>query len=75
MRGICERVKKAGMMIIVFIIIPLMTFADAGEPCDDSDPLDNECPIDNWVYMLVLVVIAIIIAYYYLKRNQKNLSV
>jgi hypothetical protein len=68
MKTISETGRKL-LVVLVFIIIPMLTFADPGEPCDDSDPLDNMCPLDSWVYMAILVVIAVIFTGVYLRKE------
>jgi hypothetical protein len=68
MKKMSETGRKL-LMALMFTIIPMLTFADPGEPCDDSDPLDNMCPLDSWVYMTILVVIAVVFVGIYLRKQ------
>jgi hypothetical protein len=39
------------LLVLLFIIAPVLAFADPGEACEGEDPFDNACPLDSWVYM------------------------
>lgn len=47
------------LLVFFMVINPMLLLADdPGTPCDGSDPLDNNCPLDSWViYMVILVLI------------------
>jgi hypothetical protein len=43
---------------IIILVFPLTIFAQGiGEPCDDSDPFDNYCPLDTGIMYLVLLAV------------------
>ncbi|MDR6944762.1 hypothetical protein J2W55_004622 [Mucilaginibacter pocheonensis] len=49
----------------------LLLADDPGTPCDGSDPLDNNCPLDSWViYMVILVLI--LTAIHLLKKQLRS---
>ena len=63
--------RKIFLTIHLFIF-PLLLFAqDIGEPCDNSDPLDNNCavPIDDWIWVLVGIVV--VFTFINLHKKQK----
>jgi hypothetical protein len=57
---------------LLLLLLTMMTatyvFADddPGAPCtedsDPSDPFDNSCPLDSWVYMLALAPVTVTLA-------------
>lgn len=50
------------LWVIFFMLTPVLSFAqDTGPPpCNDSDPTTQDCPLDNWVWVLVaLTIIAV----------------
>ena len=50
---------------------PLLLLADdPGTPCDDSDPLDNSCPLDDWIFILAFVVVVIVAIHLYRHGTQ-----
>jgi len=69
---------KSGLNIIYSLLIALFFIAAPviGKaqdlPCDGQDPFDNNCPLDTWV--IVLVIIAGIFTAIRLHRKQKSLQ-
>lgn len=64
---------KAGLGILVLLFLNVLTtFAqasgDPGEPCAGTDP-DSDCPLDNWI--IVLVVVSVLIAAWHLSRKRR----
>jgi hypothetical protein len=62
--------------VIIFaggiVLLPAISYAqgDGGDlPCGGSDPTSLPCPLDTWVW--VLVVIAAIAGSFYINRRQK----
>lgn len=55
----CKRILLAAM----FTIMSMCALADdPGLPCgDEQDPFDNNCPLDSWVYLLVLAPVTVTI--------------
>lgn len=53
----CKRILVA----LLFIMMATCAFADdPGAPCgDEQDPFDNYCPLDSWVYLLVLTPVTV----------------
>lgn len=69
----------------IFLLVLLFTmttatyvFADdgPGEPCmdgaDPSDPFDNNCPLDSWVYMLALAPVTVTLASVFAKSEEEE---
>lgn len=56
-----KTINQSNRILLTFFMVmsPMLLLADdPGTPCDDSDPLDNNCPLDTWViYMVILVLI------------------
>lgn len=52
---------KKLLLVLMFIMTAMCAFADdPGTPCGDGqDPFDNDCPIDSWVYLLVLAPVTV----------------
>ncbi|HVW13803.1 MAG TPA: hypothetical protein VHB54_08280 [Mucilaginibacter sp.] len=59
---------KAGLSVLVLILISVATAHAQGLPCGGDDP-DATCPLDTWV--IVLVIAASVFAAYRLFRKQK----
>ena len=63
------------MILSVFcllVILPVFAFASGGptDPrCNDGDPLDQNCPLDSWVYMLVLAPVTVTFVGIYLRNE------
>jgi hypothetical protein len=59
------------LIALFFICNPVLLFAqDVGSPCtDDNDPMDNACPLDNWIFLFVVLVVVIAIIHIY-KTNK-----
>lgn len=79
-REISEMIKKVSIRfwgVIFLTFVPFLLFAQQGPPpCDPSgtegDPYSDNCPLDNWV--LLLVVFAIIAVTYQAFRKRKALK-
>jgi hypothetical protein len=62
----------------IFILMPLLSFADDGDggdfPCGDPrrDPILDPCPLDTWVW--ILAIIGLVFGAMYLYRQQKAKS-
>jgi|EndMetStandDraft_4_1072995.scaffolds.fasta_scaffold00812_10 hypothetical protein len=66
-------IYKKILPTILILVLPLTMLAQGiGEPCDDSDPFDNYCPIDNWVWVLVGVCMVFTVINLYKKQNAKT---
>jgi hypothetical protein len=61
------------ILLSFFIIVhPLLLLAQ-GVPCgEDHDPQDNDCPLDTWI--ILLVIITLIFTVIHLHRKQKSLQ-
>jgi hypothetical protein len=57
------------LLVLLFIIAPVLAFADPGEACEGEDPFDNACPLDSWVYMLVVAPAAITLVGVFLRSQ------
>lgn len=70
--------RRKILLVLCLMISPLLALADdPGEPCDGSEPYDNNCPLDSWVYLLVLTPVVITFTAVFLKSQiikepQKN---
>jgi len=64
---------KKGWLIMLFglIFMPAISFAQADEGCDGTDPT-NPCPLDSYVWLLA--ILALIFGAVYLHRQQKEQS-
>jgi hypothetical protein len=72
------KIFKAGIRFILTIslVIPYnFVFAQGtgSLPCDDGDPFNNTCPIDNWVWLLV--VAALVAGAYQLFQKTKSAGI
>jgi hypothetical protein len=56
------------LLTLCLVISPLLLLADPGAPCDDSEPLDNNCPLDTWIIYIVILVL--ILTAIHLKKKQ-----
>ena len=81
LRGeISEAIKKVTIRVlgVIFLtFVPLLVFAQTGPPpCDpngtEGEPYSDNCPLDNWVWLLV--VFAIIAVTYQAFRKRKALN-
>lgn len=63
-------IKKIFALLFV-LAIHSVSFAQITNPCGGTDD-DDVCPLDTWVYILVLVGMAF--GAYKLYQKQKNLS-
>lgn len=75
-KGISNSIYKIVSLIVLLgsiISLPSITFAQGGDlPCGGDDPTtSNPCPIDTWIW--VLVVVAVILGATHLQRKQKQL--
>ena len=64
--------KSFGFLwVIFFMLIPFLSFAQSGDPlpCNDGDPWNDPCPLDNWVWLMV--ALAIIVVTYQSLRKRK----
>ena len=54
------------------LLLPVLSFAQGGDiPCGGDDPTSNNpCPLDSWVWVLALIVVAF--GTIYLQRQQKT---
>jgi hypothetical protein len=73
---VCGKVRFNFYKIVSFITItgfllalPVISFAQGDLPCDDSDPYNSACPLDNWVWVLAIAAAAFGAACIY--RRQK----
>lgn len=63
---------KAGFWIVVLLLLNIVTaHAQTVNPCLGDD-IDNPCPLDTWV--IVLVIAATIFAAFSLYRRQRPIS-
>ena len=66
--------KAIGVITLfgVLLLSPVISFAQGGLPCGDSDPGNSgTCPLDTWV--VFLAAIAVSFAVLHLHRKQKSL--
>jgi hypothetical protein len=79
-REISETLKKRTAMLfaVAFLtFLPFLLFAQTGPPpCDPSgtegDPYTDTCPLDSWVW--VLVILAIVAVTYQAFRKRKAIN-
>jgi hypothetical protein len=79
-RKISETLKKstATLFAVAFLtFLPFLLFAQTGPPpCDPSgtegDPYTDTCPLDSWVW--VLVILAIVAVTYQTFRKRKAIN-
>jgi hypothetical protein len=51
---------KKILLVILILVLPLAMLAQTiSEPCDGSDPFDNNCPLDTGVIYMVLLAAAL----------------
>lgn len=61
---------KIGFGILGLLLLNIVNaYAQGDLPCDGGD-IDNPCPLDTWV--MVLVVPAVLFAVFHLYRQQKS---
>lgn len=62
---------KRNLLAFLFILMATCAFADdIGTPCgDEQDPYDNYCPLDSWVYLLVLTPVTVTLGSVIAKTN------
>lgn len=68
---LCKTIYRVGRILLTFylVISPMLLFADdPGAPCDDSDPLDNNCPLDTWI--IYIFILALILTAIHLHKKQ-----
>ncbi|MDB5022318.1 MAG: hypothetical protein JWP78_73 [Mucilaginibacter sp.] len=62
------------ILTIALLIPHHLLFAQATDPgplpCNDGDPFNTNCPIDSWVWLLVLAALAAVI--YQLSHKTKS---
>lgn len=57
------------LLTFYMVIGPMLALADdPGAPCDDSDPLDNNCPLDAWIIYFVILVLILTAIHLYKKQ-------
>lgn len=67
---------KRFLLVLVFMmtIAPCVFADDPGAPCtensDPSDPFDNSCSLDSWLYILVLAPVTVTLASVFAKTDQ-----
>lgn len=69
--------RKILLLMLVFTMMTA-TYAfaddDPGAPCtensDPSDPFDNSCPLDSWVYILALAPVTVTLASVFAKSEE-----
>ena len=74
-RGNFNPIYKIVSLIILsgsMLLLPSISFAQGGDlPCGGDDPTSNNpCPLDSWVWVLALIVVAF--GTIYLQRQQKT---
>ena len=48
------------LLISFFVFSPIILSAqDPDTPCGDFDPGDNTCPVDDWVFIFAVPMVAI----------------
>ena len=62
------------ILIIFLSVLPYITFADPGDPCTDTDPITNDCPVPLDTYVWLLVIAAAIFGAIYLHRQQQRVQ-
>ena len=63
------------LWVFLFMLTPVLSFAQGGTgppPCNDGDPFNDTCPLDNWVWLLVAIVITGVT--YQSLRKRKDLN-
>lgn len=80
-RGTLNKLKDKLITALVLMFLTLATFTVQGQPPDPTEGdcnipagggADEPCPLDTWVY--VLVIAAIIYGVYKLQKKQQALS-
>ncbi|MES2268153.1 MAG: hypothetical protein V4520_15440 [Bacteroidota bacterium] len=62
---------KKTFTILVLLTIHTISYAQIINPCGGADD-DEPCPLDTWVYVLVLI--AVIYGAYKMHQKQKSIS-
>jgi hypothetical protein len=66
-----SKVLTAIMMATILISLPITLLAQSGDlPCSDQDPTQSPCPLDTWVWWLVIA--AAIFGAIRLNRKQRS---
>jgi hypothetical protein len=60
---------KRTLIFLFLLASPLISMGQADEGCGGQDPYDIACPLDTWVFLLVIV--ACLFAVIYLQRKGK----
>jgi len=65
---------KQILLVFMFIMMAVCAFADGPDvPCgDEQDPFDNDCPMDSWVYLLVLTPVTVTLGSVLSKSNPED---
>ena len=51
------RLKRITLTLLIIMLPLLLRADDPGSPCLDYDPLDNNCPLDTWVWAAFAVML------------------
>lgn len=71
-----KHLLRKSFTTITLLVLPILLFAQ-GLPCDPDEPDPSspfycnpeDAPIDNWVFLLVFLVLALTIWYYYKQKK------
>ncbi len=70
--SICKKIVSLIIIAGSVVLLPLISFAkSADQPCGGDDPTVPLCPLDTWVWLLV--IIAAILGCYYI-NIRKNIQ-
>jgi hypothetical protein len=65
-------IKKA-ISILVILLLHLATYAQVINPCEGADADSTTCPLDTWVY--ILVIAAVIYGAYRMYKKQRSIAI
>ena len=65
------RLNTKTVTTLLLLTIPLISNAQGELPCNDADPFNSACPLDNWV--VALVIATGLFTVMHLRRKQKSL--
>jgi hypothetical protein len=64
------KITGIGILTGILFLLPAISFGQGlGPDCSDTDPIDANCPLDTWVFVLAAVVL--VFAVIHLQRKQK----
>jgi hypothetical protein len=67
----CNKVRVIFLTGLMMLTSVMFSFAQDNPNCEGDDDPDTYCPLDNWVWILVLLTLILAFIYWERDRNRQ----